>query len=406
MDDAVVIVGANLAGACTAEELRAMGYESKIYLVGEEDALPYERPPLSKDFLYDDLNDEDITLRDKTFYEDKKIELVLGSRVTSIHPKEGKVHLDNGTEISASKIVLCTGSKVNKLKNIPENLKGIFYLRNIKDSIRLRKALLSGGDVVVVGMGVIGAEVAASAAKMGCKVTAIEYSSAPMLRCLGSEIGTWSKSMHEQEGVRVLVNVGLSAVKHENGQVMAVETTTGENIAAQIVVVGIGVTPSVELAVAAGLEINNGIVVDGEAKTSVPNVYAAGDVTDQPGYYGGRVRLETYDNAREQARCVAASITGKPQIQRRAPWYWTDQFDVNIQIVGSVSGEGDLIYRNREGERNFTAIAIKDKLIVGGITVNRPQDMGVLRRISDRRLEVDAEKMADDQVPLRSFLNA
>ncbi|MBL4838329.1 MAG: FAD-dependent oxidoreductase [Kordiimonadaceae bacterium] len=406
MPKSVVIVGANLAGACAAEELRDMGYEGEIHLVGEENALPYERPPLSKDFLYDGLTAEDISLRDNAFYSEKKINLVLGSRVTSIHPDEGKVCLQNDTEIAADNIVLCTGAKLNRLASEFDGIDGIYYLRDLEDSIRLRDALTKGGDVVVVGMGVIGAEVAASASKMGCKVTAIEYSSAPMLRCLGDDLGAWSKAMHEAEGVRVLTNTGLADVKHENGHVTAIETTTGEKIPATIVIVGIGVTPNVELAAAAGIELDNGIVVDMDARTSVSTVYAAGDVTMQPGYYGGKVRLETYDNAREQARCVAASIAGEEQVKRRAPWYWTDQFDVNIQIVGSVNDASDLIYRNRDGERSFTAIALEDSLIVGAVTVNRPQDMGVLRRIADRRIEVDAAKIADDQIQLRTFLSA
>lgn len=401
----VVIIGANLAGARAAEALRTAGYDGPVTLIGDELTPPYERPPLSKDVLTapEALPAQFFILED-SYYADNNIDLRLGVRAESIDTGAQQVLLSDGSEIAFEQIILATGARVRRLNIEGSDLAGIHYLRTLEDARALSEELQPGARIGFIGMGVIGAEVAASARKRGCEVVTIEPLEIPMARALGPRFGAWLAQIHREEGVDVRLGCGVKSILGTNGRVSGLILNDDSQLDVDALVVGIGVIPNLELAEAAGLEIDNGIVVNEFAQSSNPSIYAVGDVANSPLYFGGRGRCETYQNAQDQAIAAARAIAGQPEPYLKPQWFWTDQFDINIQVLGDVISDAEVVIRGDENSRQFSAFFVKDNLVCGLLTVNQAKDMGAGRRLLERKVQVDVAALADVNVDLRQLL--
>ncbi len=401
----VAIVGANLAGGRAAEALRQAGFEGRITLIGEEPWRPYERPPLSKEFLW---NTSDVLdkffLQDEGWYADNRIDLLLNTRAEALDFNAGGVRLSGGQLVAADKVLLATGGHARKLNLAGADCANVHYLRTRDDAARMALDLRQGARVVIVGMGVIGAEVAASAIKLGCEVTAIEPMAAPMERALGQRFGQWLGEEHGKRGVKTYFNRGVTGLKFADGRVSAVEIDDGTLIACDAVIVGVGIIPATSLAVDAGLTVNNGIVVDRRCQTSNPVVFAAGDVAEQDGFFGGRFRQETYQNAADQAQAAALAMLGQEVDYCKPMWYWSDQFNLNIQFCGQIPVQAEVVVRGDTESNAFVAFFLSSGTIDGVLTVNRPADMGIGKRLVERRVSASADRLADADVSLRELL--
>lgn len=407
MVESIAIVGANLAGGRAAEALRQGGYDGRVVLIGEEKWRPYERPPLSKELLWDTSRlPDNFFLHDEGWYEANRIELRLGARAEALDLAGGGVRLATGETISAERILLATGGRARLLPLPGSDAANVHHLRTKDEADRLALDLRPGAHIVVIGMGVIGSEVAASARKAGCEVTAIEPAPAPMIRTIGEHFGGWLAAYHAQRGVRAHYGIGVSALHLEDGLVRAVERADGVKIPCDAVVVGIGIVPAVELAEQAGIAIGNGVIVDRQCRTSHPNVFAAGDVANQPDFFGGSVRLETYQNAADQAVAAAQAMLGREVDYFKPCWFWSDQYDLNIQVSGRVDDTLPTVMRGTLDDNEFTAFFMDGDTVAGVLTVNRAIDMGVGKRMVERRLAVDSAMLADPSVHLRDFLKA
>ena len=401
----VVIIGANLAGGRAAEALRTAGYEGAITLIGDESELPYERPPLSKEVLTEpDTLPAQFYILDSAYYAENNIDLRLGVRAERLDTVGQKVELSDGTEVAFEQVILATGARVRRLNIEGSDLQGIHYLRTLDDARALSEELKPGARIGFIGMGVIGAEVAASARKRGCEVITIEPLEIPMARALGPRFGAWLAQVHREEGVDVRLGCGVSSILGEQGRVNGVILNDGEQVDLDALVVGIGVIPNLELAEAAGLAIDNGIVVNEFAQTSNPAIYAVGDVANSPLYFGGRGRCETYQNAQDQAIFAARAIAGQPEPYLKPQWFWTDQFDINIQVLGDVISDAEVVIRGDENSRQFSAFFVQDNLVRGLLTVNQAKDMGAGRRLLERTIPVDTVALADVDIDLRQLL--
>ena len=407
MKPTAVIVGANLAGGRAAAGLRTHGYEGNIVLVGAEPIRPYQRPPLSKEVLWDEKKTLDlISLHPAGFYAEKAIDLRLGTRVTRLDLPRRRVITQSGDEIEADTILLATGGRPRTLKVEGADLDGVLYLRHHEDAMDLRGRIRPGTRVVVVGMGVIGAEVAASAVRLGCEVTAIEAAPLPMSRVFGTTVSRWLCDKHTRTGVRVLLQTGVNRFLGEHGRIVAVETSSGERIPADIVLIGIGIDVATELAADAGIEVlPHGIVVDRQCRSSVPEVLAAGDVTAQPCFFSANpVRIETFQNASEQGMTAAAVIAGKTLEYCRPVWFWTDQFDLKVQATGRVDDRFTTVVRGDLNAEKFVFFFLNGDVIEGAVSVNSNQEMAVARRLIEKRMPVPPAVLADTQSPLKNLL--
>jgi 3-phenylpropionate/trans-cinnamate dioxygenase ferredoxin reductase subunit len=382
-----VIVGANLAGGRAAETLRAEGFEGRIVLVGAEPDRPYERPPLSKEVLRRQA--EPLYLRDEDWYAANDVELKLGVRATALDPS-GVLTLEDGETISFEACLLTTGGRPRRL----HEAEGVHYLRTMRDAIALRDELAKQPRVVVVGAGFIGAEVAASARTVGCNVTMIEILDVPLARVLGRDLGELYARIHRERGVDLRLGEGVEEVNKDG-----VIGTSGTLYPADLVVVGVGIEPNVELAVEAGLKVDNGIVVDEFCRTSAEKVYAAGDAANMRG-----VRVEHFQNAQNQGVAAAKNMLGKQETFDEVPWFWSDQYDVNLQTLGHPSAARERVTRGTPGDLDFITFDLEDGRVVAAVAMNRGRDVAATRRLIERRVPVDGKRLADEDVSLRDLL--
>ncbi|HEX5265769.1 MAG TPA: FAD-dependent oxidoreductase, partial [Acidimicrobiales bacterium] len=347
----VVIVGASLAGAKAAETLRKEGFDGGVVLVGEETFRPYERPPLSKDLLRGDVGPEKAYVHDESFYADNGIDLRLSCRVESIDVGARRVGLAGGEQVPYDSLLLATGAAPRRVSVPGADLAGVHYLRTLADSESLAAAVRSAGRVAVIGAGWIGSEVAASARQMGAEVSMIEAAPVPLVRVLGPELGAFYRDVHADHGVDLHVGVGLQELRG-SGSVEEVVLADGTVIAADVVVVGVGVTPRVELAEAAGLELDNGVVTDQFLAASVPGVYAAGDVASawHP-VLERRVRLEHWSSALNQGPVAARNILGRSTPYEKLPYFFSDQYDVGMEYTGLAMDWDEVVFRGDVGTR-------------------------------------------------------
>jgi 3-phenylpropionate/trans-cinnamate dioxygenase ferredoxin reductase subunit len=399
-DQTHVIVGASLAGAKAAETLREEGFEGRVVLVGSEEERPYERPPLSKDYLRGEVGREKVYVHEESFYAERDIELQLGRTAVRLDTHNFELELDGGERLSYDRLLLTTGAEPRRLSVPGAELDGVLYLRSVRDSDALRERLDRGGAVVVVGAGWIGAEVAASARQRGLDVTVIEPASVPLERVLGKEIGAVYGEIHVDHGVRMLMGTGVEAFEGD-GAVERVRTSDGRLIDCDFVVVGVGVQPRTALAADAGLAIWDGVFVDERLRTNARGVFAAGDVANaQHPFYDEPIRVEHWANALNQAPAAARNMLGQSVPYDRLPYFFSDQFDVGMEYSGLARGCDRVVVRGDPAEREFVAFWMFQDRVMAGMNVNVWDVTDPIRRLIGERIPVSDRQLADTDLPL------
>jgi 3-phenylpropionate/trans-cinnamate dioxygenase ferredoxin reductase component len=365
-----IIVGASLAGAKAAEELRVQGFDGRVLLIGAEPEQPYERPPLTKDYLRRESEREKAYVHEESFHAEHEIELLTGTTVTAIDPASSRVTLDDARELAYDRLLLTTGAEPRRIPVPGSDLSGVHYLRTLSDCDALRSRLDAGGHVVVVGAGWIGSEFAASARQRGLEVTVIDPLPLPHERIFGPEIGSFYRDVHAEHGVELLLGDGVGSFEGDRA-VRRVRTSDGRAIECDFVVIGIGVAPRVELARQAGLETDSAIVVDERLQTSAPNVFAAGDVANawHP-FYGQRIRVEHWDNALNQGPAAARAMLGQEVAYERIPYFFSDQYEVGMEYSGYATDWDEVVFRGDRDGGEFIAFWLRDGRVVAGMNVN------------------------------------
>jgi 3-phenylpropionate/trans-cinnamate dioxygenase ferredoxin reductase subunit len=384
-----VIVGASHAGAQLAANLRREGWSGEVVLIGDEGGLPYHRPPLSKGYLAGKNGLDDLRIRGADFYEKQNIRL-LNATVEAIHRSAKRVSLSTGDTLTYTKLALCTGARARRLPTPGVDLPGIHYLRTAADVELIRAAATPGRRVVIVGGGYIGLETAASLCSLGMNVTVLEATERVLERVTAPEVSAFYTRIHNGEGVEIRTHALVEAFSG-NGRVQEVVLAGGEPIPADLVIVGVGVVPNTELASAAGLSVDNGIVIDDQARTSDPDIVAAGDCTSHTmARYGSRIRLESVSSAGEQAKIAAATICGKHSAIAALPWFWSDQYDLKLQIAGLNAGYDEvLLSGDPSRERDFSCFYFREGELIAADCVNRPRDFMSSKRAISQQLRVD-----------------
>jgi 3-phenylpropionate/trans-cinnamate dioxygenase ferredoxin reductase subunit len=406
--DGVLIVGAGQAGFQVAASLRAEGYEGPVTLIGDEPNLPYQRPPLSKGFMSGKQNIEATALRPLAFYQSHRIELMTGARVTEIDPVGSAVRLASGHQFPYGTLVLAVGARNRKLPIKGADLDGVCYLRTDAEAVNIQQRMENARDVVIVGGGFIGLELAAAARTLGKAVHVLEIQPRLMPRVVSPILSDFYRDVHRGQGVQISLGTGVSEIVGHQGEVTTVVLSDGSVWPADLVLVGVGVVPNVELAVGAGLGVSNGIVVDERLRTGNENIYAVGDCTDHPNPFadpmaGGRARIESVQNAVDQAKCVAAAIMGRAEDYRAVPWFWTDQFDIKLQMAGLSGGYGQVVMRGEPESRKFSVFYFRNGRLAAIDSVNRPGDHLAGRKLIGAGIPLTAEQAADPSVDLKAL---
>jgi 3-phenylpropionate/trans-cinnamate dioxygenase ferredoxin reductase subunit len=401
---AVAIVGSGHAGFQVAASLRQLGFGEPIYLINDEGHLPYQRPPLSKAYLKGTGGPDTLMFRPQKFYADQNIELI-SDRAVTIDRASRKLKLASGAAFDYGHLVLATGAR-NRLLDIPNaNLPDVRYLRILDDSEDLRKRIASSNHVVVIGAGFIGLEFAATARIKGLEVDVLELASRVMARAVTPEISEYFQARHAAAGVRIHLGVQATAIEASGDKVTGVSLSDGRHIAADLVVVGVGVLPNVELAAEAGLPVASGIIVNEHLLTADPDISAIGDcalfVSPR---FGGSLRLESVQNATDHARCVAARLTGDAKTYDGQPWFWSDQGDDKLQIAGLTTGYDQVVMRGDPARKAFSAFCYRDGRLVGIESINRAGDHMFGRRLLGMDRSITPEQAADSGFDLKGAL--
>ena len=405
MVEKIVIVGAGHAAGQVVSSLKQQKFSGEILLVGDEAHLPYQRPPLSKKFLAGELAADRLYVKPESFYEDPQIEVRLQTRVTAIDRQQKRLQTADGDDIRYDKLILALGSRVRRLPIEGADLDGVHYLRTIADVDGIRGELSSRKNAVIVGAGYIGLEVAAVIRQMGLEVTVVEMADRVMSRVVSPEISDFYQIEHSTQGVRLRLSTGVSAFRGES-RIESVETADGELIPADFVVVGVGIAPNTELASAAGLNVENGIVVDDRCQSSDPDIYAVGDCTNHPNsIYDRRLRLESVHNALEQAKTAVSNICGNESHYSQVPWFWSDQYDLKLQIAGLSEGYDDVVIRGNPADRSFACLYLRGGKLIATDAVNSPKDFVQSKALIAAKSSVDPEQLRDSDVQLKDLVN-
>jgi 3-phenylpropionate/trans-cinnamate dioxygenase ferredoxin reductase subunit len=403
MPRSFVVVGASLAGATAAATLRQDGFDGDLTLIGAEPHPPYERPPLSKQYLRGEAPFEKALVRPVTFYDEHRIETILGVRATRVDPAERVVHLETGRRVPYDELLIATGVR-NRRPPIPGlELPGVFDLRSVTDADGLRKQIATGARAAVIGMGFIGCEVAASLRQKEVDVVAIEPSATPLFRVLGEEVGGVVAAMHHDHGVETIFDDLVMRFEGQ-GRVERVITKHGRRLECDFAVVGVGVEPVVDFLADSGIGIDNGILVDEYCRTTVDGIYAAGDVANhQHPVFARRLRVEHWQNAMQQGAAAARSMLGTGQPYDAIHWFWSDQYDANLQYAGSHRKWDRLVIRGSLDERRFIAFYLNQGRIDAVVALNRGKDVRRAMPLIRSRGLPDPERLKDEDVDLRSL---
>jgi 3-phenylpropionate/trans-cinnamate dioxygenase ferredoxin reductase component len=396
-----VIIGASHAGTQVATGLRRHGYEGRITLVGEESQLPYHRPPLSKAYLKGEKAADGIRLAAPANYEKNRIELKLGVRVTTADSAAKSVGLSSGDTLNYSSLVLATGSVPRRLPLPGAELGGVHYLRSLEDVDRIRAEVAAQGNAVVIGGGYIGLEAAASLRSLGMQVTVLEAMDRVLQRVTSPEVSAFYQDLHTDEGVVIRTGARIAKLSGDHS-VSAVELDSGESLPASLVIVGIGILPATSLAEQAGLELDNGICVDEYARSSDPDIYAVGDCASfvHP-LYGKRLRLESVQNASDQALTAARHICGQPEPYCTVPWFWSDQYDVKLQIAGlAIDIDQTIVRADPDNPRSLSVLYLKEARLRAIDAMNRPRDFVFGKKLIMEKSVLDTARLADVAVGL------
>ena len=398
-----VIAGASLAGAKAAEELRAQGFDGRILLVGAEPERPYERPPLTKDYLRGQAERAKAYVHPESFYAQQEIELVTGVTVTAVDVRASRVTLDDGRMARYDRLLLATGAQPRRIEVPGAGLDGVYYLRTLADCELLRERLAAGGRVAVVGAGWIGSEFAASARQCGLEVTVIDPQSLPNARIFGSEIGAFYRDLHLRHGVELLLGDGVDSFEG-NGAIARVRTTSGRRVDCDFAVVGIGAMPRTALAADAGLQTGNGIVVDDKLRSSAPGIFAAGDAANawHP-FYQQPIRVEHWANALGQGPAAARAMLGQPVSYDRIPYFFSDQYEAGMEYSGYAPHWDEVVFRGDPAGGEFIAFWLHEARVVAGMNVNVWDVHEHIQALIRSRQPVPAAALADPGTPLGSL---
>ena len=404
MPNAYVIVGASLAGATAAVTLRQEGADGTITLIGAEKKAPYERPPLSKAYLRGETPFETALVRPPAFYAEQGIETIFGCRAVRIDASGRFVELDDGRRAPFDRLLITTGGRNRRFSVAGADLDGIYNLRTVQDADRIRAETIAGRRVVVVGMGFIGSEVAASLRQKDLDVVAIEPSKTPLARVLGEDVGQRLADLHQRHGVRTVFEDTVVAFEGTS-RVERVLTKGGRRLECDFVVAGIGIEPVVDLLDGSGVQVDNGVVVDEYCQTNVSGVYAAGDVANHyHPLFKRRMRVEHWQNAIKQGAAAARNMLGRHVAYDEVHWFWSDQYDANLQYAGFHSTWEQLVVRGRLGSDSFLACYVNEGRIDAAVALNRAKDLRRVMPLIKARRPIDLEQLRDDSVDLRSLL--
>ena len=399
----VVIAGAGHAAGQLIASLKQNRFAGRITVIGDEPWFPYQRPPLSKKYLAGQLAAERLLFKPESFYDDESIRTLLGARVESVDRAARRVVTDSGEAIRYDALVLALGSRPRRIDVPGADLDGVTYLRTIADVDAIRASLGGARRVAIVGAGYIGLEVAAVTASMGLDVTVIEAMDRVMSRVVSPEVSTFYEGVHRRHGVQLLLSTGVRAFTGDR-KVRAVQLDNGDEVAADVVVVGIGVLPTTDLAADAGLAVDDGIVVDCTCRSSDPDIYAIGDCTRHPnGILGRDVRLESVHNALEQAKTAAANICGQRTEYAQVPWFWSDQYDLKLQIVGLSHGYDQVVIRGDTADDAFSCLYLSEGRLIAIDAVNRPKDFMQSKALIAAGGAVDPRRLADTSIELKEL---
>lgn len=401
-----IIVGASHAAAQLAVSLRQQGWQDMITVIGNEHFLPYHRPPLSKDFLSGKKSADELLIRSPAVYEKINVRFGLGMRVEAIDPSDKTIVLDDGESLPYEKLVLTTGSRLRQLPVPGTKLPGVFYLRAIKDVNRIKAFAGQGKKAVIIGGGYIGLETAAVLRKLGMDVTVLEAMERVLQRVTTQEISAFYSRVHAEEGISIVTNASASSIDGEK-KVEKVVCRDGQEFAADLVIIGIGVIPATELAEGAGLAVDDGIVVNEFAQTSDPNIFAAGDCTKHyNAIYKRHIRLESVQNAVDQATTAASTICGKHKPYSALPWFWSDQYDIALKIAGLSHGHDQVVVRgDMNTGRSFAAFYLKEGRVLAVDAVNRPKEFMTAKKLITERIEVNQGALANEDIPIKDLLD-
>jgi 3-phenylpropionate/trans-cinnamate dioxygenase ferredoxin reductase subunit len=395
MISTILILGGGQAGAQAVDSLRREGFGGRLVLIGDEPHLPYQRPPLSKQYLAGELAGDRLPFRHQAFYEQHRVDLLLGRRATRLDAAARRVSLADGETLAYDRLMFCTGARSRLLTCPGADLPGVHYLRGIADVEAMRPGLKPGARVVIIGGGYIGLETAATARKLGCTVTVLEMADRVMNRVVASSVSEYFAHEHRSHGVKLICNSRVVRLEGA-GRIERVVCADGSSFEADLLVVGVGAVPNSELAAEAGLACENGITVDEYCRSSDAAIYAAGDCTHHPSLrFEMRVRLESVDNAFEQAKTAAINLLGRPVAHDRVPWFWSDQFDNKLLIVGLSQGFDQQVLRGDPASRSFSVCYLQGGELLAFEAINNPKDYVAARKLIAERARPDLDKLAD-----------
>ena len=404
MSKNTVIVGAGHAAGQAVATLRLKKYDGKIILIGDEPHYPYQRPPLSKKFLAGEMPAERLYVKPPSFYDEPNIDVQLGTRVTRIDRAGKTVIKDDGTTCEYDKLIIATGARVRKLDVPGSELAGVHYLRNIQDVTAMHEGMQRDRRMAIIGAGYIGLEVAAVAAGKGLQVTVIEMAERVMSRVVSEQVSDFYEAEHRRHGVNLMLSAGLTGFSG-NDAVTGVDLGDGTTVDADLVLIGIGVVPNVELAQDAGLDIDNGIRVDDGCRTTDTNIYAIGDCTNHPNNLLGRqLRLESVQNALEQAKTAAANICGEDLKYAQVPWFWSDQYDLKLQIAGISEGYDRTVLRGDPADRTFSCLYLRDGQLIAIDSINAPKDFMQSKALIASHATISPDTLANPDIALKDLL--
>ena len=401
----VLIAGGGHAGAQAAVALRQRGFEGTIGIVGDEPDPPYERPPLSKDYLAGDKAFERLLIRPPAFWADRNVDLLLGRRVDAVDAGARTVRLGDGATIDYGTLIWATGGAARRLTCSGHDLKGVHAVRTRADVDRLVAELPDVSRVAVIGGGYIGLEAAAVLTKFGKQIVLLEAQDRVLARVAGEPLSRFYEAEHRAKGVDIRLSTEVVCIDERDGAACAVRLASGETLACEMVIVGIGIVPAVEPLAAAGAATGNGVIVDAHCRTSLPHIYAIGDCAAHPNCHAGgaTIRLESVQNANDQAMVVAKHITGAPEPYDAVPWFWSNQYDLKLQTVGLSAGYDDLLIRGDPAQRSFSVVYLREGRVTAIDCVNAVKDYVQARALVQRGATVDRARLADPAVPLKTL---
>ncbi|MEQ9587346.1 MAG: FAD-dependent oxidoreductase [Parvibaculaceae bacterium] len=403
----VVIVGGGQAAAQAIQSLRELGFPERITLVSDEALAPYYRPLLSKQALQAGFEPSDLPLHPATWYKERDIELVLSQRVDAINKYEKTIELHSGEALSYEYLILATGGKPRLFSNPRSDLSRVHYLRTVDDAARLRALLQPNRKIVIIGGGYIGLEVASAAITSGATVTIVEQQQTLLSRVASSHVSRFVRFIHEQNGVIVKTGSTVEAIENTSQSVSRLRFGDGGEVLADDVVVGIGMVANDELAIDAGLGCGNGVLVDEAGRTTDPNIFAIGDCSRRSTHpFGANLRLESVQNAIEQARRVAAAITNTPRPNAECPWFWSDQYDFKLQIAGVWTGEPETVLRGSIESGSFSVFLLNDGYLSAAESINRPGDFAAAKRLIMSGKRIDTSMLTDETIPIRAIVKS